>query len=153
MLSRTAEHALRALLVLARREDAQPMPAEAIAELTGTPANYLGKTLNTLAKAGLLRCIRGPAGGFALAVPAESITVARIADVFTEPPANPRCLLGTGACDAAAPCAAHRRWKRLCAAARAPLIATTLADLLADVDIAPKYVTTDRPAFAAAGSL
>ena len=154
VLSRTADHALRALLVLARRENGEPMPAEAIAELTGAPATYLGKTLNALAKAGLLRSMRGPTGGFALAVPADAITVARIADLFSEPPAHPRCLLGTGPCNASAPCGAHRRWKRLSAAARAPLIATTIADLLSDVEtVRPSTITDRPPALAAAGTL
>ncbi|MGH7695868.1 MAG: RrF2 family transcriptional regulator, partial [Gemmatimonadaceae bacterium] len=98
VLTKTAEHALRALLVLAHCGRGKPLASAAIAELTGAPANYLGKTLLALARAGLVRSCRGRTGGFELAVPAEAITVARIADVFAEPLAARQCLLGTGRC-------------------------------------------------------
>lgn len=134
VLSKTADYALRALLALARHGGSRPLPADTLAELTGAPANYMGKTLYALARAGLLRSARGPSGGFALAVPAASITIARIADVFAEAPAHPRCLLGARECDPQRPCAAHDRWTRIAADAREPLATTTIADLLADAE-------------------
>ena len=134
VLTKTAEYALRSLLVLARHGVGRSMPAEQIAELTGTPPNYTSKTLYALARAGLLRSMRGPTGGFALINDPAEVSIARIADVFAEPASIPRCLMGTGACDAANPCAAHHQWKRLAAAARLPLVQTTLADLLADAE-------------------
>ena len=102
-----------------------------VAELTGAPRNYLGKTLGALVKAGLLRSARGPLGGFTLAVDTASVTVARVADLFAEPRAPRRCLTGDRACDPNHPCAAHAVWTAMTAAARAPLDATTLAHLLA----------------------
>jgi Rrf2 family protein len=143
VLSKTADYALRALLVLGRRGTGRPLPAETIAELTGTPANYLSKTLYALARDGLLRSSRGPAGGFALAVPADAITIAQIADVFAEPVPQRQCLLGTGPCNAAAPCAAHHHWKRVAIAAREPLITTTIADLLVGADAIAANDTID----------
>ena len=132
VLSKTGDYALRALLVLARRGVGRPLSAEMLAELTGAPANYMGKTLHALARAGLVRGTRGPTGGFALVVAPEAITISRIADVFAEAPRLRRCLLGTGDCDAANPCAAHHRWTRVASATREPLTTTTLADLIAD---------------------
>jgi Rrf2 family protein len=130
VLSTTADHALRALLVLANFGAGRPLPAETLAGLTGAPANYLAKTLNQLTRAGLLTSTRGPNGGFALAIPPEAISIASIADVFAEPVAESRCLLGTGACDANRPCTAHDVWNRVQQSAREPLIQTTLANLL-----------------------
>src|SRR5687767_10087942 len=98
VLTRTAEHALRALLVLARHGNERPLSAETIAELTGAPSNYLSKTLIALARAGLVHSTRGRSGGFVLATTPESITVANIADVFAEPSRTRQCLLGTGRC-------------------------------------------------------
>lgn len=132
VLSKTGDYALRALLVLARRGVGRPLPAEALAAAIGAPANYMGKTLHALARAGLVRGTRGPSGGFALTVEPDTITLARIADLFGEPPATRRCLLGNGPCNPAAPCAAHSRWMRVVCATREPLATTTLADLLAD---------------------
>jgi hypothetical protein len=53
-----------------------------------------------------------------------------VIDCFDGPRPQSRCLLGTGPCDSAAPCAAHRVWTAVGAARRAPLTATTLADLV-----------------------
>lgn len=130
MLTTTADHALRALLAIARHGGARPLRVEEIAALTGAPRNYLGKTLGALVKAGVLHSTRGPFGGFSLAIAPHELTIARVADLFTEPRAMPRCLLGDGPCDAARPCIAHDRWTALTAAARAPLAETTIADLL-----------------------
>jgi len=143
MLSQTADHAIRALLALARHGAGRSMRVEEIADRTGAPRNYLGKTLNALVKEGILRSARGPTGGFALAVPIETISVGRIADLFGEARPSPRCLLGTGPCDRDHPCAAHARWSAMLASARHPLDRTTLAQLLpaertdADVTVIP----------------
>ncbi len=130
MLSSTSDHAIRAMLVLARRHGTGPVRAEEIAEATGAPRNYLSKTLHALAKAGLVTSARGPAGGFSLAMPAEALTLARVIDCFDGPCPRSRCLLGSAPCNPARPCAAHDRWTAVMAARRAPLVSTTLADLL-----------------------
>ena len=154
MLSKTAEHALRAILVLARHGEGRPLPAEIIAGQTGAPANYLGKTLNILARHGVVRSSRGPAGGFALAVDPTKLTIAEVADVFTETPERSRCLLGSGLCDSSRPCAAHLRWKSVTAAAREPLRTTTVADLLyGDVASRESQTTDNTHLSGTAGSL
>lgn len=139
MLSLTADHAIRALLVLARGEAGRPMRADEIASATGAPQNYMAKTLNALAKAGLVMSARGPAGGFALAVSAESITLDDVIRVFDTPRPHSRCMLGSGPCDPQHPCAAHDAWTALMQARRLPLIETTIAKLLGT----PKTRTID----------
>jgi Rrf2 family protein len=129
MLSATADHAIRAILVLARA-DGRLVRADEIAEATGAPQNYLAKTLNALAKSGLVTSARGPTGGFALAVPADSLTLARVVDLFDTPRPQSRCLLGSVPCDPRRPCAAHERWTAVMHARREPLATTTVADLL-----------------------
>jgi Rrf2 family protein len=91
----------------------------------------MGKTLNALVKAGLLRSGRGPQGGFSLAVPPDSITLARIIDCFVEQRPHSQCLLGNRPCDGTNPCAAHRLWNEILATRREPLANTTIADLIA----------------------
>jgi len=105
--------------------------ADEIARATGSPANYLAKTLNALAKFGLVTSARGPLGGFSLAVAPEELTLARIVDCFDEVRPNSRCLLGTRSCDPRNPCRAHDRWTAVQQARRAALADTTVADLLA----------------------
>lgn len=129
MLSTTSDHAVRAVLVLAREYGRQPVRADQIADAIGAPKNYLAKTLNALAKHGIVRSARGPAGGFTLAVPPERLTLARVVDCFDEPQPQVKCLLGARPCDPVSPCASHARWKEITEARRAPL-RTTVADLL-----------------------
>ena len=119
MLSSTSDYALRAILVLAQASDGRPLRADQIARATGSPANYLAKTLNALAKTGLVTSTRGPFGGFVLAVPATELTLARVIDCFDEPRPQTRCLLGSAPCDPRRPCAAHHRWTAINSARRA----------------------------------
>lgn len=130
MASLTSEYALRALLVLAGRERDHPVSADAIAAATGAPRNYMGKVLHAVARAGLVVSARGPAGGFALAVPAKDITLDRVFELFEQDSTNSRCMLGNGPCDPRRPCAAHEAWKAVTRTRRVPLVATTLEDLL-----------------------
>ena len=130
MLSVTADYALRAIVFLARHEG-QAMRADAIAAATGAPRNYMAKTLHALAKARLVTSARGPQGGFTLACPPDTLTIAQVIDCFDEPRRQPRCLLGAGPCDPERPCLAHSRWIRIQESRRAPLAHTTVADLLA----------------------
>jgi Rrf2 family protein len=130
MLSSTSEYALRAVLVLAR-EPGRPLRADEIATATAAPRNYMAKTLNALAKAGLLTSARGPLGGFVLAHDPSSLTLAQVIDCFDEPRPQQRCMLGTAPCNPARPCSAHLRWTAITAARRSAFATTTVADLLA----------------------
>lgn len=131
MLSSTADYALRAILVLARHADARALRADEIADATGAPRNYMAKTLNALAKAKVVTSTRGPHGGFCLARNAEDLTIADVIDLFDERRPQRYCLLGNRPCDLQHPCKAHHRWTDIATARRAPLAATTVADLLA----------------------
>lgn len=130
MLSQTSEHAIRAVLFLAQQHG-EPVSADRVAGALGAPPNYLGKTLNTLARRGLLASSRGPAGGFRLlAEPGEISLEDVVAAVSEGPRQSAVCLLGNGPCRAASPCAAHARWSAVREELRAPLRRTTIADLL-----------------------
>lgn len=130
MLSATSDHAIRAILVLARLRGDRPIRADEVADAIGAPRNYLAKTLNTLAKRGIVTSTRGPLGGFHLATPPAELTLARIVDCFDEPRPQSKCLLGSSPCDPKNPCAAHACWAEITLARRAPLDRTTVADLL-----------------------
>jgi Rrf2 family transcriptional regulator, iron-sulfur cluster assembly transcription factor len=129
MLSATADYALRATLVLARTPG-RPLRADEIAAATGAPRNYMAKTLNALARAGILTSARGPLGGFALAAPAAELTVARVIAPFEDARPAACCLLGARPCDPARPCTAHERWSSIVRASRDALAETSLASLL-----------------------
>jgi Rrf2 family protein len=149
MLSWTSDYALRAILVLAQATDGRPLRAEQIARATGSPANYLAKTLNALAKAGLVNSTRGPYGGFVLAIPAGELTLAHIIDCFDEPRPQTRCLLGNAPCDLRHPCTAHQRWSAIKDARRSAFADTTVADLLGGFPAKPQPHAAAAPLGAA----
>ena len=131
MLNQTSEHAIRAMLFLAQQPRGEAVPADRVAQALGAPANYLGKTLNTLARRGLLASARGPAGGFRLAREPRDIALADVVSAVSEGPrTSALCLLGNRPCQAEAPCAAHARWSAVQESLWAPLRRTTVADLL-----------------------
>ena len=149
MLSSTSDYALRAILVLAQATDRRPLRADQIARATASPANYLAKTLNALAKAGLVTSTRGPYGGFVLAIPAAELSLARIIDCFDEPRPQTHCLLGSTPCDPRRPCSAHQRWTAIHHARRAALADTTVADLLRGSAPSPQPHVADATRFGA----
>jgi Rrf2 family protein len=145
-LSLTAEHALRALLLLARRPPTRLVPAGEVAAALGTPPNYTAKTLRQLARRGLLRSVRGPRGGFALRAEPARISVARIVDALDASAERPAvCLLGDRPCDAARPCEAHRRWAEVQERTARFLESTTLVDLIGDAPLGSDQETTPEP--------
>lgn len=119
------------------------MRADAIAEAIGAPRNYLAKTLNALAKSGVVRSSRGPFGGFSLAIDPAVLTVARVTQIFDERPRTGHCLLSKARCDADNPCAAHVKWTAITASALSAIETTTVEELLGGAttpaDMAPSH--------------
>jgi len=72
VISKTSEYALSALVCLAS-ENGQSLTARQIAQTTGMPEGYLAKVLRTLARLGLVKSRRGPAGGFTLSKSADEM--------------------------------------------------------------------------------
>jgi DNA-binding IscR family transcriptional regulator len=78
-VSTRGDYASRALLSLALRDNYQsPTSVRDLAERTGLPQPYLEQILLSLKGVGLVRSKRGVGGGYVLARPAETITLAEI---------------------------------------------------------------------------
>jgi Rrf2 family protein len=146
MLSQTAEHALRALLYLAQQPEGRLTPANQIAAAIGAPANYLGKTLQGLSLAGLVRGTRGRVGGYTLAVPAGGISVGTVIAAFETVDKPDRCLLGNRECSTVMPCGAHVRWQHAQRSARAAVNGITISDLLSGSTLESVEITPRRAA-------
>jgi Rrf2 family transcriptional regulator, iron-sulfur cluster assembly transcription factor len=131
MVNQSADHALRAVLFVARQGKEERCNAEHIASSLGVPRNYLGKLLHTLTQVGVLSSVRGPRGGFRLAVPADRLTLATVVEPFQRLPERRSCLLGNGACDPTNPCTSHERWQGMADRLTDFFQATTVAAMLA----------------------
>jgi Rrf2 family protein len=111
VLSQTGEYAVRALLFIAAHGDGKTVRADEIATALRIPPSYLSKTLQTLARVGVLTSERGRHGGFRLAVPADELLLDAVVAPFEEKPARRHCLLGGKTCSDSTACAAHHAWK------------------------------------------
>lgn len=97
-VSDAASLALHAMAVLAARPGG-PVPVKEIAALLGASKAHLMKVLQRLAKSGLVRATRGPAGGYELAGRPEKITLKRVYEVIEGPLSITTCLFGKPVCN------------------------------------------------------
>jgi Rrf2 family protein len=78
-VSNRLDYAVRALIELALREGRGPIAAREIARNRQIPEAFIHQVMASLARAGMIRSMRGPSGGHVLAMPAERITIADVA--------------------------------------------------------------------------
>jgi Rrf2 family protein len=88
-VSAKADYAARAAAELATATSG-PITADRIAEAQDIPAKFLETILLELKHAGIVRSQRGPDGGYALARPAEDISLADVIRAVDGPLANVR---------------------------------------------------------------
>ncbi|GAA0913157.1 hypothetical protein GCM10009549_26080 [Streptomyces thermoalcalitolerans] len=84
-ISARADYAIRAALQLAASQDGGPLKAEAIADAQDIPHKFLESILNDMRRGGLVLSRRGGNGGYRLAKPAESISIADVIRVVDGP--------------------------------------------------------------------
>jgi Rrf2 family protein len=92
MLSQKARYALHALIALAERGGKEPMLIADIAEEANLPRKFLEQILVELKKRGIVRSVRGRAGGYLLGRPARDISFAEIIRTIDGPLALSPCV-------------------------------------------------------------
>ena len=97
-VSDAASLALHATVFLAARPGG-PVPVKEIAAFLGASKAHLMKVLQRLAKAGLVKATRGPAGGYELARRPEKIALKRVYEVIEGPLSITTCLFGKPVCN------------------------------------------------------
>ena len=123
-ISAKSEYACLALLALARQSpDDPPVRIRTISEGHGIPERYLVQILLQLKGAGLVVSTRGASGGYRLARPAASISLAEVLTAIDGPDSPPR----PGQRPAARALAAV--WEHVRAAEHAVLDRTSIAQL------------------------
>ncbi|WP_030772729.1 MULTISPECIES: RrF2 family transcriptional regulator [unclassified Streptomyces] len=128
-ISARADYAVRAALQLAASQDDGPVKAEAIADAQDIPHKFLEAILNDMRRGGLVLSQRGGNGGYRLAKPAGSISIADVVRVVDGPLVSvrgvrPPDLSYTGPAQALLPL-----WIALRANVREILDGVTLADV------------------------
>ena len=79
------EYGLRCLLHLARGTEGQSLTIPEIAAAEGLSSPYVAKLLAVLRQGGLIDSVRGRAGGYRLARPADRVTLGAVMQVLGEP--------------------------------------------------------------------
>jgi Rrf2 family protein len=91
MLSQKAKYAIKALLVLARAKKGELVQVSEIAETQSIPKKFLDLIFFELRRHGLIQSTRGRDGGYALAMPADDISIASIVRAIDGPLAPLAC--------------------------------------------------------------
>jgi Rrf2 family protein len=129
-MSAKAEYATRAMAELAAAGDAHPVKAEDIAAAQDIPLKFLLGILAELRVGPLVRSQRGRDGGFRLARPPDTITVADVVRCIDGPLAMVRDLRLSEVRFEGPATALSDVWMALRSAIRSVLEGVTLADLV-----------------------
>ena len=132
MISKTAAHAVRAMVYLAELPEGAYAGAAQIAREIHAPENYLGKLLQGFSRTGLVVSQKGHGGGFRLAREPRRISLFDIVDPLDQVSRKSGCLLGRRRCSDQNGCAVHPRWKKVQETYLGFLQETTLADVAGD---------------------
>ncbi len=96
-ISEAASLGMHAVAFLAGTGD-ESSSTRQIAEAFSVSEHHLAKVLQRLSRAGLVRSIRGPKGGFVLARGADEITLLDVYRAIDGPIPGGECLLGSNVC-------------------------------------------------------
>ncbi len=127
MIPKTAEYALRAVVILARAPS-RPHAAEQLARSAQVPRRYVHKVLQALVRAGLVRSQPGPSGGYALVPAPESLTILDVVSAVEPLPRIRHCPLGIKGHTRL--CPLHRELDAACAATEQAFARVSIAQLL-----------------------
>jgi len=128
-LTTKGRYAVTAMLDLALHFDKGAVTLADIARRQGISLSYLEQLFAKLRRSGLVDSVRGPGGGYNLAMPPSKITVAEIIVAINENIDATRCG-GEKNCHADQTCLTHQLWEDLSARIHEFLSGITLADLV-----------------------
>jgi Rrf2 family iron-sulfur cluster assembly transcriptional regulator len=111
-LSTKGRYSVTAMLDLAIHDKAGSVTLADISQCQGISLSYLEQLFAKLRKAGLVKGVRGPGGGYRLARPASEISIAEIICSVDENVDVTNCK-GEGNCKDGSKCLTHELWTAL----------------------------------------
>ncbi|MFH1177350.1 MAG: Rrf2 family transcriptional regulator [Acidobacteriota bacterium] len=109
-LSTRGRYATRAMLQMALHYEDGPQSSAVISQSQEISASYLQQLLGTLKRAGLVRVVIGPGGGFTLARPPAEIPISAILEAVEGKLALVECVRDSSCCARAADCLSRELW-------------------------------------------
>jgi Rrf2 family protein len=144
-----AEYGVICALHLARRADEGPINGREIAERERLPGDYVEQILLRLRRAGLVRSTRGARGGYALARPAEEISIRDVIEASETTTFDLHCVshpVGEERCSSSHTCSIRPVWMLLQRKIDDVLQSVCLADLLLEEgDVRTRVGLVDLP--------
>ena len=131
-LSTKGRYAVMAMVDLARHAQAKPVSLSDIATRQEISLSYLEQLFARLRRAGLVKSVRGPGGGYRLAHGSAETRVSEIILAVDEPIKATRCLDGSprGCHGSIGHCLTHDLWAALGAQIYDYLASVSLADVV-----------------------
>ena len=129
-VSTKGRYALRLMLDLAVNQTGEPVSLKDISKRQGISDKYLEQIISVLNKAGYVKSVRGPQGGYSLTKQPEEYTVGMILRLTEGSLAPVACVEEEGACEKVSSCATILVWKRINEAINDVVDHMTLADLV-----------------------
>ncbi|MGL1862020.1 MAG: Rrf2 family transcriptional regulator [Pseudodesulfovibrio sp.] len=136
-LSARSRYAARLLLDLGMHEAGKPVRATLLSENTGVTVQFIEQIIRPLKKAGLVKSVRGAAGGHMLDKPAADITLGEIVRVMEGAINIVNCLDPDSKCERSDDCRTRSVWERASRAMEKELDSITLAELIDTPDGCP----------------
>ncbi len=129
-LSTKGQYGVRALYEIANGYPDKPVTIREISEKQDVSVAYLEQILNKLRKAGFIKSVKGPGGGYLLCKSPDEISIASILKELEGPFAITSCLDPHEGCIRIDSCVVHLLWKSLGEQIDAFLNTITLKNLL-----------------------
>ena len=135
-LTRAADYAVRVMIHLATLAPDTRVNRDSLAAASEVPTHFLSKVLQVLVRSRLIVAHRGTSGGFALAVPAEQVSVLRVVEAVEGPIALNVCATNGSGCSRQGWCPAHFVWLEAQAALTEVLKNASIARLAGEAAVA-----------------
>lgn len=142
-LTTKGRFAVTAMVDLAMRQTRGPVTLAAISERQHISLSYLEQLFGRLRRRKLVSSVRGPGGGYRLALPMQSVTVADIVIAVDEPLDATQCG-GKENCADDKRCMTHDLWATLNKKMHEYLSSVSLADLVAQQANRPVALLHDK---------
>lgn len=131
-ISTKGRYALRLMVDLALEGGGGPVALRDVAKRQGISEKYLEQLVAPLTRAGLLKSVRGAAGGYLLTKAPEAYTAGEILRAQEGSLAPVDCADGSRACPRRDRCPTAPLWRRIAQAVDDVVDGTTLQDLAED---------------------
>jgi Rrf2 family protein len=132
-ITRGTDYAVRVMIHLAGLPPGSRVRQSQLSQASDVSGHFLSKVLQQLVRSRLVRSQRGSGGGYALAVPAASVSLRDVVEAIEGPVRLNLCLMEGPSCGRKSWCPAHLVWAEAQASVLNILGAASMARLASQV--------------------